>query len=495
MKKKKYSLEPIVFLSGAVVMIFELVGSRVMGPFLGTSIFVWSSLIGIILGSLSIGYYLGGRIADKRPTYEMLSMVIFAAAILVGVTILIRDPLLIFISSTFDMRLGSVIAALILFTPASIMLGMVSPYAVKLKMDDLKHSGATVGNLYAISTAGSIVGTFAAGFYLIPALGTIKLLITLAVVLVLISLLASHKKGLVVKIIFLLVFIAGYPIVDEINRQNLENNFIDIDTTYSRVWIYDEMNDGNAPPYKKMSINSKNSSAMYLNSDELVYEYQNFYHIAEHFNPSFKEVLMIGGAAYSVPKDFLKRYPEVQMDVVEIDPQLTELAKEHFRLKDDPRLEIFHEDGRTYLNRSQKKYDVILMDAFRSHFSIPFQLTTQELVKKEYDMLNEDGIVLANIVSSIEGDKGEFLRAEYATYKSIFPQVYIFRVRASTDPRDRQNLTLFAIKSEKKLTWENPKQEINEYLKRLHTETITNDMPILTDDFAPVDQYVLKAMS
>ena len=190
MKINKYILELTIFVCGAVVMIFELVGSRVLGPYFGTSIFVWTSLIGIILGSLSLGYYLGGKIADKKPNFNSLSIIIFLAAVSIGLTIFIKDFLLIYLQIYFtDVRITSVFASLILFSPTSVLLGIVSPYAVKLKIENLNTSGSTVGNLYAISTAGSIIGTFLSGFYLIPQFGTNKLLIILSLTLIFISLL------------------------------------------------------------------------------------------------------------------------------------------------------------------------------------------------------------------------------------------------------------------------------------------------------------------
>ena len=175
----------IVFVSGAVVMVFELAGSRVVGPYFGTSLFVWTSLIGIILGSLSIGYYVGGRLADRVPSYERLSFILLLAAAGVTGALIFKDILLTMLQSAeVDVRTSVVLAAIILFSPASILLGMVSPYAVKLSLRELAHSGRTVGNLYALSTVGSIVGTFLAGFYLIPHFGTNRLLAILVCVLI-----------------------------------------------------------------------------------------------------------------------------------------------------------------------------------------------------------------------------------------------------------------------------------------------------------------------
>ncbi|MFA4833800.1 MAG: fused MFS/spermidine synthase [Patescibacteria group bacterium] len=489
----KYVLEIAVFICGAVVMVFELVGSRVLGPYLGTSIFVWTSLIGIILGSLSLGYWLGGKIADKKSSLPGLSFLIFLAAIGIGFTILIKGPLLVFLQATVsDIKLGSILASLILFAPASVLLGMVSPYAVKLKIDNLKTSGRTVGNLYAISTVGSIAGTFLAGFYLIPEFGTTKLLILLSAALIIVSVFISLKQFLKIKFFVFLLFFFGWFLTDAASLALAKNGFIDIDTGYNRIWIFNHQDAETNKPIRLMRINNESSSAMFIDSDELVYEYTKYYNLVKHFNPDFKTALMIGGAAYSYPKDYLKKYPEAAIDVVEIDPRLAELAKKYFNLKENQRLNIYHEDGRTYLNRTQKKYDVIFGDAFTSRYSLPYQLTTQETAQKKYDILNDDGVVILNIISAVEGEKGKFLRAEYATYKSVFPQIYLFPVRKPDDGQEVQNIILVALKSKTVPAWQDANNELNGYLQHLWKKEINLDLPILTDDYAPVDYYISK---
>ncbi|RLD51264.1 MAG: hypothetical protein DRJ05_18610 [Bacteroidetes bacterium] len=187
---KKFFLEIIVFICGAVVMAFEIVGSRMLGPYVGTSTFVWTGIIGVILLCLSLGYYYGGKIADKRPDFKILALVIFIAGIFIAVSTLIKDGLLISLLEVFDdVKLVSLLASFILFSIPSVLLGMVSPYAVRLKIKSLSKSGSAVGNLYAISTLGSITGTFLAGFYLIPSYGVIFILNLLALTLALSALL------------------------------------------------------------------------------------------------------------------------------------------------------------------------------------------------------------------------------------------------------------------------------------------------------------------
>jgi len=166
---KNFPLKIIVFLCGATVMAFEIIGARILGVYVGTSIFVWTSIIGIILASLSLGYWLGGRIADRKPTYRMLTLIILLAGISIVLTNYGKEILLDYLSGQIkNVKSVSIISSFSLFGIPAVLLGMVSPYAVRLEMNNLNNTGSTVGNLYALSTVGSIVGTFLAGFYLIP---------------------------------------------------------------------------------------------------------------------------------------------------------------------------------------------------------------------------------------------------------------------------------------------------------------------------------------
>jgi predicted membrane-bound spermidine synthase len=186
---KKFTLEIVTFFCGAVVMAFEIVGSRMLGPYVGTTMFAWTSIIGVILLSLSIGYFWGGRIADMRPRADILSLFIFISALFIIVTVIIKESVLEILLHAFkNIHIVSLTASLIFFAVPSILLGMVSPFAARIKMKSVDKSGSTVGNLYAISTLGSIAGVFLAGFYLIPAFKITNILMMLAVVLIAVSL-------------------------------------------------------------------------------------------------------------------------------------------------------------------------------------------------------------------------------------------------------------------------------------------------------------------
>ena len=237
-------------------------------------------------------------------------------------------------------------------------------------------------------------------------------------------------------------------------------------------------------------------SAIFTDSDELVFEYTKFYHLIDALRPNFQKSLMIGGAGYSFPKEYLSSYPNATLDVVEIDPKLTDIARRRFRLKDDPRLRIFHEDGRVYLNRAEAAaYDAVLMDAFGSLFSIPFQLTTLEAVRHIHRVLAEDGVAVFNVGSAIRGDANLFLQAELATYKAVFPYVHLFKVRPERPDSDLQNLIVVACKAEC-LPVENAADPVTaSLLARRYTVEFPLTLPALTDDLAPVERYASIAQA
>jgi len=324
-------------------------------------------------------------------------------------------------------------------------------------------------------------------------MGTTNILVTITVLLALISIalfIPEKKTGKSIPAVFL-ILITGYLFIQ---NQSRARSYIDEDTQYSRVWVYDAVDQASGKTVKFMRINNESSSAMFPDSDELVFPYSKYYRLAEHFTPGFRTTLILGGAAYSYPKYFIKKYPEATIDVVEIDPELTRMAREHFRLTDNPRMNIFHEDARTFLNRSEKKYDVIYGDAYKSLYTIPWHLTTLEAAQKTYEMLNEGGCALLNIISSIEGNASLFLQAELATYRAVFPQVYVFAVMDPSDRQMVQSMILLAVKSSDVPVMTSADPEITAFLQHDVTGLVGASLPVLTDEYAPVDFYTNKAI-
>ena len=496
---RTFTLDAVVLVCGAVVMVFEITGSRVLAPFIGTSTYIWTSLIGVILGALSVGYWIGGSMADRVPKKSVLASAILGAAGLIALTTLVKDPLLTGIAAfPVGLEVKAVAAAVILFAPASVALGFVTPYAVKLRLDSIGEAGRTVGRLYALSTIGSIVGTFAAGFVLLPFLGTNRTLYLITAALFLITFLLIPLR-VDRKLTAVLTVLAFAITANELTSYAMFRSigFEDIDTEYSRVRIFRSTDPTTQRPIEAMTFDPHSTqSAMFLDSDDLVFEYTKFYHLISVLRPNFQSSLMIGGAGYSFPKAYLSAYPRSSLDVVEIDPALTDIAQRRFRLRESDRLRIFHEDGRVFLNQAGSgSYDVVMMDAFGSLFSVPYQLTTVEAVSQIHRVLNDRGVVVFNIGSAIKGDASLFLQAELATYRSVFPDVYLFNVKPERADDELQNLIVVACKSECLPEDSNGNALADSLLARRYIPDVAVTVPILTDDLAPVDRYMSIAQA
>jgi spermidine synthase len=514
-------LELAVFLCGAVVMVLELTGSRVLAPFLGTSIVVWTSLIGVVLGSLSLGYWWGGRLADRRPEPKLLSRLILLAA---GATLLMAGSkgfLLAFLQNRdswgvpdlselglpLPMAGATLLATVILFGPASVLLGMVSPFAVRLRMESQASSGRTAGNLYALSTLGSIVGTFSAGFWLTATLGTTNIILCMAGVLVLASA-CVYRGDLPLRVgAGVLIALAAGALGLYDARLKSQAGLYDIDTGYQRVLVYTTLNGPSGVEMRVLATGPEGvQSAMYPGAPQsLAVPYTRFYRLAGHFRPDLRRMLMLGGGGYSFPKYVLSQPQEFggrpRMDVVEIDPGITSIAREHFDWQDHPDVRVHHDDARRFLSRSQarfqadsEKYQVALMDVFTSHYSVPFHLATRETLVALSTLLDADGVVLVNCIGAAEGPRSRFYRALLATYKSVFPRVESFLVLKADDPVEFQNILLVAFKSPAAPALTSPKADLQAMLDARYVPraALPGDPPALTDDFAPVDHYLLS---
>ena len=230
-------------------------------------------------------------------------------------------------------------------------------------------------------------------------------------------------------------------------------------------------------------------SSMYLdNATELALPYTRFYRLAEFYKPAMGRMLVLGGGGYSFPKYALANYPDVQIDVVELDPGITALARSHFALPEHPRLTVIEEDARTFLRQVRTKYDVILCDVFNSNYSIPFHMTTVEAVALMRAALNPGGLVLVNLLASPEGISNRFYKAFYATFQTAFPEVHAFAVINASGQQQWQNIILSALTQPPPQT-----APADDEIKAMLTQLLPppkDKLPPLTDEFAPVDRYL-----
>jgi len=485
-------LELAVFACGAAVMILEMAGARILAPYLGSSLVVWSALIGVILASLTAGAWWGGRLADRRPEPRLLAGIILLAALAVAGTALAKTMLLDFLLNyTTGPRLSAVAANLLLFAPAAALLGAVSPFAVRLTLASAERAGSTTGRLYALSTAGSILGTFLAGFVLLPAMGNTSLLFLVALTLAGSALCVSRSRvrpaaAAAALILLLWTGMAAYGAHLELL------GVYDLDTAYSRILVHHSRDPRNGRDTLVMSTNPRRvQSAMYLDDPgELVLDYTRFFALAGRFAPRLERVLVLGGGGYSAPRRLLADHPGLAVDVVELDPGVTDLARRFFGLADLPGLTLFHEDGRTFLNRDHPPYDAVLVDVFDSHYVPPFHLTTLEAVRRVRALLAPDGVVMVNCIAALRGPASALLRAQAATWAAVFPAVEAYALEAPDNPGLAQNVVLVVRPTPDRPAARAETPEEARLLAGRSGLDLDGATP-LTDEFAPVERLAL----
>jgi spermidine synthase len=487
-------------------MALELLGSRLLAPVFGNSIFVWGSLIGVVLASLSAGYYLGGKLADIRPNLETISLAMFAAGLLVLALPTLTQPV-------FDAALGihlgerysPLFATTLLLGPPSILLGMVSPYAIRLAAKTLEKLGKASGNLYALSTLGSIAGTFVTVFVLIPEFGVNKIIVALGVTLLVVAFLGLGKrlKVFVLVILIAIPFAAPYLVARRLTVATyslaLGDTIYETDTPYHHLQVVDAYDAEHQSTVRYLIMDDNFHSAMDLRDpDRLVFPYTEYFHIPLLLNPNIRNVLFVGGGGFTGPKSFLQHYPKVTVDVAEIDPEVIRVAEQYFGVNSsNPRLHIYNEDGRIFLQQTDQKYDLVILDAYSKSY-VPFHLMTTEFFKLLASHLTPMGSILSNLIAQTAGSGFQLLGAESSTMQAVFPNVYAFATSGPNYP-DLQNIIILASLDHNRLT-ETDFQNLAEAPNAAGIQLVSdvgnlftlgaNNEPILTDNFAPVENLL-----
>ncbi len=482
---KKYKLETIVFLGGAIGMGLELIAARVLSPYVGSSNVVWTSIIGIILVSMSLGYWLGGKNADKGANLNQLSNILLYAALATSAIPLLETCVVKILAGIIpNLIVSAILCAIIVFSIPSFILAMISPYAVKIKSKEETEIGSLSGKISSLSTIGSIVGTFLMGFVLIPNIGVSNINISVTIILVVMSIIARENKetkeiwrNIFVICIMMMLLIIG-KIVFKINNPDI---LLDTDSQYSRIWV--KQIETQKATYKTLQVDRGLESYIDTETGEMGAKYLRYYDLFEYFNKDAKSTLLIGGAAYTYPIHYLQKYNDKTIDVVEIDDKMPQIAVEQFGLNiNDERLKTYSQDGRSYLNYNKNKYDTILIDAFKGTNS-PFELTTYEALTNAKNMLNENGVVITNIISALEGENAKFIEYEYTTYKAVFDDVKIYKV-VNMENDSIQNLILVGVKGNPEKN-DSKSEEYAQYLN-MQIANLKTDKQVLTDDFAPI---------
>ena len=392
----KYYLYLTVFIVGAVILVLEITGTRIVAPFFGTTIFVWSSLIGVTLMALTAGYFFGGWLSDRKPAAGYLFAVIFATAIPVFIIQFISADILK-MADTLGPKMGSLTGAAALFVLPLLLLGMVSPYAVKISVEELKNTGKTAGLLYGISTIGSFIGAVSAGFYLIPFLGIRAILDIITALLIILPAgwyVINGKKWKAVIMVFaavLLLLLVFKP------RVTANDNFhfkvlCDRQTQYSRIKVIETSNN-----YRYLFMDNALQTIYNTASNEFSIGYISMFEKAVAMMPGAKRALVIGLGGGGISAVLKKHGLEV--DNVEIDPAVADSARDYFGFKDT----VIIDDGRHYLRNYNGKYDLIFLDAYNG-FSIYQYLLTKEAFAEMAAALSPGGILVVNTVGMLKAE-------------------------------------------------------------------------------------------
>jgi spermidine synthase len=411
-------LGAVVFIAGAATLSVEICASRLLAPYFGSSTVVWANVIGLILVYLSVGYWFGGRLADRRPERALLGRIVLVAALAIAAIPFVARPFLDATVEELDTAsvgaaVGSFFAALLLFAVPVTLLGMVSPFAIRLALPSVENAGAVSGRLYGLSTIGSILGTFGAAIVFIPAAGTQRTMIGTAVLLVLASglLLGARWQALTVAFAALLAVPPGAV-------KSTHGVIYEAESRYQYVDVR-ERSDG----ARVLELNEGvvANSLWYPRSVLTGGEWDMFLVVPPLVSHPARRVLVLGNAGGSTARGLAALYPRLRIDGVEIDPTVTEAARRYLDLGSIPRLRVVTADARAYLRGTDKRYDVIAIDVYRQPY-IPFQVTTREFFSEVRSHLTPGGCVALN-VARLPGDRG-LLDAVAATVRDEFAQAW-----------------------------------------------------------------------
>ena len=439
----RHLLAPIVFVVGAASLGAEIAAARLLAPYFGASTVVWANTIGVVLVALSIGYWFGGRVADRHPHMRGLCLLVLAASLLIAAVPFAARPFLGFSVDAFDSVsvgtfAGSLFGVLVLVAVPVTLLGAAAPWAARLAVADVERSGEVVGRLYATSTAGSLLGTMLAALLLIPALGTQRTFLVFALALALVAVLGLGWRFLAAPALLALVFTLP---VGTIKAADSGRVLYEVETTQEYARVVErpdgarvlELNEGQA-------VHSLYRPGSYLTGDywdgHLVLPFA-----ASRRAP--RRIAILGNGAGTVARAFGRFFPATRVDAVEIDAELTEIGRRFFDLR-NPRMRAFAADARPWLRRSRGGYDAIMVDAYRQPY-IPFYLATREFFELARERLAPGGSVIVNVGHPEGSDELE--RVLGATMAAAFPVVMRYPIEptntlllASEAPLERERL-------------------------------------------------------
>jgi spermidine synthase len=482
----------IAAISGMLVMVVEMVGSRLLAPYLGTSIYVWTSIIGVILACLSVGYWYGGKLADRtQGGLHILERILLVAAVCSAPILPLSVLAGLATNAMIDMRISAVLTSIFLFGPLTFTLGMVPPYLAKMLFAYHPNSAQAIGTLYALSTVGSIAGTLLGGFILVSYFKTSQIFIAVSCVLIALWLwvrirriraLSIHEGAAVLSILIIVSTATPMPM----------RAIVEIDTPYERWFVIDRSYAGKEVRGLVNNTAGVQSLIDRNNPTTLVVPYLKAFDAAITTIATPTRTLLIGAGAYTYPAHAAATYPSMAMDIVEIDSALIDIAQKYFAYQKADTHRAIMRDGRQHIaDTAAGVYDAIFLDVFASDLSIPHHLTTIETTELLRDRLSTTGVIAVNLIGAASGQNAVFTKALFATYQETFSDVRLYRMNPDTPLGQIQNIILLAFPSPTTLAREEHLDAAFSTWERVPTvqlQAIT--APILTDDFAPIEKYI-----
>jgi spermidine synthase len=433
----------LAFASGFAVLTIELAGARLIAPVFGLSAVPWTAVIGVILAALALGSHLGGRLADGGRV--PLSAVLVAAGF-TGALPVLGSGVPWFAQRGLGFVGGAVASAVVLFAPSVLCLGAVVPYLVQADTESLGNVGRRAGDVSAAATAGSILGTFTTGFVLLPAFPvTVLLGLTSAGLLALAGLsgwiLGRRAPGGLVTLGAL-----GLLALGAVRARPGPETLVQTQTLYASVQVTEQEWEGGRM-VRTLRQNGGSSSAEYVDTGEPAHFYvEASALILEPVIGEIDAMLVLGGAALSLPVTFARRRPAMRIDVVEIDPVVTRLAREYFAYGrgEYPNIRVVHDDARVYLRKTDRRWDAIYLDVFDHLLTVPWTMVTVEALTEMADHLEPGGLLVVNLLSPLSGPGAGFLQRFRATLAEVFPEARVYVTAAGRDPAAIQNLIVVA---------------------------------------------------
>jgi predicted membrane-bound spermidine synthase len=523
----------IVFIASFCTLVIELVAGRIMAPYVGVSLYTWTSIIGVVLAGISIGAYLGGWIADRYPYPSTLGWLLFFS----GLGAFSISPLTNMIGgaqfhTSLMMRI-LLITAIIFFVP-SCLLGMISPVVVKLTLKDLKKTGNVIGKIYAFSTLGSILGTFATGFYLISWMGTRSILLAMGIILTLSALVfgsffrSKQAFGLFLLILFLSALLPAVGLLGYAKKNSEEfplppspieslkilygyafkppyekEAYFYKESNYYTIKLKRNIRGDNGHPLESLTLDHLTHS--YTDVQDplyLEYEYIRIFEEVVRWKADRRiplRVLFLGGGGYTFPRFMEVKYPEAEINVVEIDPEVTRIAQKYLGISKGSEIRTFNEDARWFVMNFREKgyFDVIIGDVFND-LSVPYHVTTEEFTLQLKRVLKADGLVLINLIDSFK--RGAFMPSYIRTLEEVFGIGNVHLMTLTSDYDKIGISTFVVVASPQRLDMDDfvrsverkggemtshvmPQDQLQEYLRKHYSV-------ILTDDYVPVDNLI-----